>query len=154
MSSEDLRRYLRKMGVDARILTFERHTMTVEAAERRLGVSRERIIKTIVFIDDKGNPVLGIVSGDKKVSSRKLARACGAREVRIARPSVVKELTGYEVGAMPPVAHKKPMRVFIDPKVMSFERVYGGGGAINALLEIRPEDIKRLTNAEIVDIGK
>jgi len=37
---------------------------------------------------------------------------------------------------------------------MTFGRVYGGGGAINTLLEIDPRDIKRLTKAEVVDINE
>ncbi len=73
MSSEDLEKYLEKMGVTARFFNFEEHTMTVDAAANRLGVSREKIIKSIVFIDDAGLPILGIVTGDKRVSEKKLA---------------------------------------------------------------------------------
>jgi len=154
MSSEKLEAYLRKEGINARILTFKKHTMTVEDAERQLGISRERIIKSMLFVDEKGVPIVGIVTGDKKVSEEKLMEVYGAQKVKIARPSAVKSLTGYEVGALPPVGHKRTFRTFIDPKVMTFDKVYGGGGAINALLEINPQDIKRLTNAEAVDISE
>jgi len=105
-------------------------------------------------VDEKGIPMVGIVTGDKKVSEEKLMKVYGARRVKIARPSAVKSLTGYEVGALPPVGHKRTVRTFIDPKVMTFDKVYGGGGAINALLEIDPRDIKRLTNAEVVDVSE
>ena len=37
---------------------------------------------------------------------------------------------------------------------MSFDKVYGGGGAVNALLEIDPRDIKRLTEAGVMDISE
>ena len=154
MSHEKLEAYLRSEGVKARILTFKRHTLTVEDAERQLGVSRERIIKSMLFVDEKGVPMVVIVTGDKKVSEEKLMEAYGVRRVRIARPSAVRSLTGYEVGALPPVGYKRAIRTFIDPKVMTFDKVYGGGGAINALLEIDPQDIKRLTNAEVVDISE
>jgi len=154
MSREKLEAYLRKEGVNARILTFEKHTMTVEDAERQLGISRERIIKSMLFVDEKGVPMVGVVTGDKKVSEEKLMETYGARKVKIARPSAVKSLTGYEVGALPPVGHKRTARTFIDPKVMTFDKVYGGGGTINALLEINPQDIKRLTNAEVADISE
>jgi len=154
MSSEKLEAYLRKEGVNARILMFKKHTMTVEDAEKQLGISRERIIKSMLFVDEKGVPMVGIVTGDKKVSEEKLMKVYGARRIKIARPSAVKSLTGYEVGALPPVGYKKAVRTFIDPKVMTFDKVYGGGGAINALLEIDPQDIKRLTNAEVVDISE
>jgi Cys-tRNA(Pro) deacylase len=154
MSREKLEAYLQKEGVNARILMFKKHTMTVEDAEKQLGVSRERIVKSMLFVDEKGVPMVGIVTGDRKVSAEKLMKVYGARRVKIARPSAVKSLTGYEVGALPPVGHKKTIRTFIDPKVMTFDKVYGGGGAINALLEIDPQDIKRLTNAEVVDISE
>lgn len=154
MSRMDLESYLQREGVKARILTFEKHTMTVEDAERQLGISRERIIKSMLFIDENGVPVLGIVTGDRKISDKKLRKACGARKLKLADPQTVKSLTGYEVGALPPVGHVKPIRTFIDPKVMSFGKVYGGGGAINALLEIDPRDIKRVSRAEVVEISK
>jgi len=154
MSREKLEAYLRKEGVNARILMFKKHTMTVEDAEKQLGISRERIIKSMLFVDEKGVPIVGIVTGDKKVSEEKIMKVYGARKVKIARPGAVKSLTGYEVGGVPPVGYKKAVRTFIDPKVMTFDKVYGGGGAINALLEIDPRDIKRLTNAEVVDISE
>jgi len=154
MSHMSLNSYLQKEGVKARILTFEKHTMTVRDAERQLGISRERIIKSMLFIDENKAPVLGIVTGDRKISDKKLRKACGARKLKLADPQTVKRLTGYEVGALPPVGHVKPIRTFIDLKVMSFERVYGGGGAVNALLEIDPRDIKRVSRAKVVDISK
>jgi Cys-tRNA(Pro) deacylase len=154
MSNEKLEAYIRDNDIDAKVLVFDKPTRTVEDAEKRLGISRERIIKSMLFVDEKGIAVLAIVSGDQKVSEKKLARACDASKVRVARPSAVKSLTGYEAGALPPIGHKKRIRTFIDPKVLGFVKVYGGGGAINALLEIYPQDVKRLTNAEVVDVSE
>ncbi len=154
MSRERLETYIRDSKINAKILVFDKPTRTVEDAERQLGVNRERIVKSVLFVDEKGIPLLAMVSGDRKVSEEKLARACGAPRIRVARPKAVKSLTGYEAGALPPIGHKKPIRTFIDPKVLSFEKVYGGGGAIYALLEIDPQDIKRLTKAEVMDVSE
>jgi len=154
MSQETLRDYLREKGLTARILIFANHTMTVEDAERELGVSRERIIKSMLFTDEKGGVVMGIVTGDKRVDAKKLRACCGAHEIAFTRPHVVKRVTGYEVGALPPVGHKNHIRTFIDAKVMTFDKVYGGGGAVNALLEIDPRDIRTVTKAAVVNIGK
>jgi len=65
----------------------------------------------------------------------------------------VKEFTGYDVGAVPPVRHKMQIRTFIDEKVMTFDKVIGGGGEINKLLEISPAEIRRLTMGEVKDIS-
>ena len=153
MSRFSLESYLQSNGVKFRILRFSGHTITVDDAVKQLKVSRERIIKSILFVDEKGLPVLAIVTGDRRVSEDKLSKACGAETLRKARPRAVRNITGYEVGALPPVGHKKMIRAFIDPKVMEQKTVFGGGGNINTLLEIDPRDIKRLTNAEVIDIS-
>lgn len=154
MSREKLEAYLRREGVDAKILTFKKHTRSVEDAERQLGISRKRIIKSMLFVDEKGVPLVGIVTGDKKVNEEKLVEACGALKIQVARSSAVKSLTGYEAGALPPIGYKRNIRTFIDPEVITLNKVYGGGGAINALLKIDPRDIKRLAKAEVADISE
>jgi Cys-tRNA(Pro) deacylase len=154
VSSEDLKKYLRRMGIVARFFKFEENTMTVDATVNRLGISREKIIKSMLFIDDAGMPILCIVTGDKRVSEKKVAVACEAKKVRKASSAEVREFTGYEVGAVPPVGHKTQMRTLIDEKVMSFDKVVGGGGDINTLLEISPVEIKRLTNGKVENISE
>ena len=154
MSSEDLRKYLEKMGVTARFFRFEEHTMTVDAAISRLGVSRKKIIKSMIFVDEEGMPILGIVTGEKRVNEKKLAIACKAKKVKRANSAQVKEFTGYDVGAVPPVGHKTQIRTVIDEKVTFFDKVIGGGGEINQLLQISPAEIKRLTIGEVKDISE
>lgn len=154
MSVEELSEYLTAKGIKFQILQFEEHTMTVEAAEKRLGVSRKKIIKSMAFVDEKGELVLAIVGGDKRVSEIKLAEACGARKVKKAHPAFAKAVTGYEVGAMPPVGHRKPIRTFIDREVLVHDKVYGGGGSVRALLEISPRDIQALTGGRVADISE
>jgi prolyl-tRNA editing enzyme YbaK/EbsC (Cys-tRNA(Pro) deacylase) len=78
----------------------------------------------------------------------------GVSKVRIATPEATKELAGFEVGVMPPVAHKSRIMTVIDQKVMSFSKVYGGSGTAEALMEIDPRDIARLTDAKIVEISE
>lgn len=154
MFSEELKGYLKSMKVDVRFFEFEEHTMTVDAAVKRLGVSREKIVKSIIFVDDAGLPLLAIVTGNDRVSEEKLASAAGVRRVRRANPVEVKAFTGYDVGAVPLVGHKMRMRTFIDEKVMTYEKVIGGGGQINMLLEISPAEIRRLTNGKVKDISE
>ena len=153
MSEEYLKSYLIKNNVSFKIHEFKEHTMTVEAAEKQLGVERSKIIKSMLFTDDLGNPILAIVTGDRKVDEEKLAKAIGVKKVWKAKLRMVKEITGYEAGALPPVGHKKPIKTIIDPKVLENNVVFGGGGRVNKLLEIDPKDIVKLTNAEVVRIS-
>lgn len=154
MSSEDLREYLERIGVNARFFRFQGHTMTVDAAVSRLGVNRGKIIKTMVFVDEIGLPILAIVTGEMRVSEKKLAAVCEARKVKRANSAQVKEFTGYDVGGVPPVGHKTQIRTFIDEKIMTLGKVIGGGGEINQLLEISPVEIKRLTKGQVKEISE
>ncbi|MBS7649337.1 MAG: aminoacyl-tRNA deacylase [Candidatus Bathyarchaeia archaeon] len=153
-SFEGLRSFLEDIGVNVRFFKFTEHTMTVDAAARQIGVGRERIIKSLLFICDDGSPVLAIVTGDRRVDEKRLAAACGVRRVRRASHEEVKRFTGYDVGAVPPVYHKIKIRTIIDARVLDFDRVIGGGGEINVLMEINPNDIKRLNDAQVSDISR
>ncbi|MEM2921904.1 MAG: YbaK/EbsC family protein, partial [Candidatus Bathyarchaeia archaeon] len=100
MSRASLESYLRSNGVEFRILTFKEHTITVDDAVRQLKVPKERIIKSILFVDERGSPILGVVTGDRKVSEDKIAKVCGAKTLKKARSRAVRSITGYEVGAL------------------------------------------------------
>jgi len=147
-----LERFLEKKNVKAEIVRLETETKTVSQAAKALNVERKQIIKTLLFIYGSGKPVIAIVRGDQQVNTIKLANAVKCEKIRIATPQEVKILTGYEVGALPPIAHIKEIKTFIDPAVMEMEYVYGGGGTRKTLLKIKPNDIVNLQNAIIKDI--
>ena len=154
MMAEVVKRYLEGHGVGYELHVVDGPTMTAQDAATRLRVPLEKIIKSILFTDEKQIPVLAILTGDKRADRKKLASVVGASRVRIATPEATKELAGFEVGVMPPVAHKNRLMTVIDQKAMSFDKVYGGSGTTEALMEIDPHDIARLTDAKVADISE
>jgi Cys-tRNA(Pro) deacylase len=151
MKRSKLKEYLDKNGVEAKFYEFDEHTITVEAAAKRLNITADKIVKSIVFIDQDGKPLLAIVSGDKRVDEKKLAEASNSQQVRIAKAREVEKFTGYKIGELPPVGHG--LRTFVDSKVMSLDKVIGGGGSTHTLIEISPNDIVKLTNAKVCNIS-
>jgi len=152
LDEEDLQSFLDARGINAEIIHLGRKTKTVEQAAAALGTSKDKIIKTLTFINGSGVPVLAIVTGEDVVNSKKLAEAVDTLGVRMATPSEVKRHSGYSVGGVPPVGHKVKTRTVIDTKVMKKKLVYGGGGSDTSLLRIRPGDIKRLQDAMVKSI--
>lgn len=152
LDERDLQRFLDSNGIYAKIFRFERKTKTVEQAVMALETSKDKIIKTLTFIDESGKPILAIVTGEDTVNLKKLAEGIDTISVRMATPTEVKSHSGYTVGAVPPVGHKVKIRTVIDTKVMRKKNVYGGGGSDNSLLEIRPWDIKSLQDATVKSI--
>jgi prolyl-tRNA editing enzyme YbaK/EbsC (Cys-tRNA(Pro) deacylase) len=65
---------------------------------------------------------------------------------------MVLEISGYEVGAMPPFGHRQLLTTLIDRRVLDFTDAYAGGGAENALAHLNPQDILRVTGAKVLDL--
>ena len=133
--------------LDAEIIDVGKPVKTVEQATRETGVSASKVIKSLVLICEN-TPLLVIVDGISKVNLKKLEKRFG--RCRFARAKEVKELTGYEVGGVPPVG--VPLPTIVDKQVMENEYVIGGGGSIDRLVKISPEKIVKYQKAEITDI--
>lgn len=82
------------------------------------------------------------------------AITCGVKRFKRANPVEVKKFAGYDVDAVPPVGHKTEIKTVIDKRVMRPDKVVGGSGRINTLVEIDPTQIKRLTNSEVNDMSE
>lgn len=145
--------YLREVGVDADLLTPGVPMPTVPLAAAAIGVAEDRIIKSLLFRDSRGELVLAIASGTARIDRALLAAATGLDRPRLADPATVLAATGFPAGGVAPVAHATPVRVVIDRRAAALDVVYGGGGTEDALLRISPRDIIRLTGAEVVDIA-
>jgi uncharacterized protein len=139
--------------IDAEIIEPGVPTPTVEDAAEALGVSPEQIIKSILCVDSEGHAVLAVVGGTSRVDRDRLAEVAGTGRLKLAAPDVVLTRTGYPAGGTPPVAHVKPVQVVIDTRVMALREVIGGGGRIDTLLRIRPDEIVRVTGATVAAIA-
>ncbi len=144
--------FLQEAHVDGEIIRLPTGTPTVERAAAALGVTTDRIIKSLLFRAKDGECVLVIAAGTARVDSKKLAAATGRDRWRLASPDVVQAVTGYPAGGTPPVGHATRLRVLMDAKAATLDVVYGGGGAIDAMLRIRIAETRRLTGAEVHDL--
>ena len=143
---------LGQIGVDGEVIRLPSGTPTVERAAAGLGVTTDRIIKSVLFQAKDGECLLVIAAGTGRVDLKKLAAVTGKARWRLARPDVVEAVTGYPAGGTPPVGHATKLRVLMDRKAAALDVVYGGGGAVDAMLRIRVADIRRLTGAEIHEL--
>jgi Cys-tRNA(Pro) deacylase len=154
LSSETLLQYLRQEGIHGRILSFQRPTTTVAEAVQALGIGGNQILKSVLFVDETGRPVLALVPGHKRVCISKLETASGARRLRIAREQDVEGYTGYKAGALPPIGHRSRIPTYADHAVLSQKVVYCGGGDRDKLLEISALDVIRISSATVADISE
>jgi prolyl-tRNA editing enzyme YbaK/EbsC (Cys-tRNA(Pro) deacylase) len=150
--TERLNRYLRTHDIDAELVAPGVPMPTVPLAAAAIGVRPEQILKSLLFKDRRGAFVLVIACGTGRIASDRLAAVAGLDRPRLADPETVFRVTGYPAGGVAPVGHASPVRVLIDRRAAGLDVAYGGGGAEQLLLRIRPADIIRLTGAEVVDV--
>lgn len=155
MNTTDLQTYIDDHEIEAEIVFLEQETPTVAAAAEAMGAAQRQIIKSILFLAEE-EPVLVISNGVSRVGWKTLADYLDVsrRQLRMAGPEQVRELTGYDVGAVPPFAHPQPLRTLIDTAVFKQSVIYGGGGAVNALMRLTPDELQRVVEGEIAALAE
>lgn len=118
-----------------------------------MGIKLSEIAKTVVLVSERGDTILVVVRGDRRVDQAKLARLLGYKKLRLASGSEVLETTGYPPGGVPPVGHLRKLPVYIDVELRG-GMYYVGGGDSQHLLLIRTDDIAKLTEGVFLDIPK
>ncbi len=149
----ELASYIAAHGIAAELIPMAVETPTVPAAAAALGVEAGQIIKSLLFLVHE-MPVLVIASGDSTVDRRPLAAhfGVGKKQVKLADPATVLQLTGYPTGGVPPFGHRLPLPTLLDRRVLAWPTVYGGGGDDHTLLRISPQELARITAATWVDL--
>ena len=113
------------------------HGGTAESS-KQLGHPEHAVIKTLVMQDEKAEPLIILMHGDKQVSTKNLARAIGTKSVEPCKPEVAQRHTGYQVGGTSPFGIRKPMPVFVEASVLELPGILINGGRRGYLVGIDP----------------
>jgi Cys-tRNA(Pro) deacylase len=115
-------------------------------AARELQIDEHRAVKTLVLEDEKGDPFLVLMHGDKQVSTKALARFLGVKSVRPCEPHVANRHTGYVVGGTSPFGTRKRLKVYVEASILDLHKVFINAGKRGLLAEMSPADITRVLN--------
>lgn len=128
---------------------YVEHGGTEESA-RQLGLDEHAVIKTLVMQDQDAKPLIVLMHGDCKVSTKNLARQIGAKSVEPCKPEVANRHSGYLVGGTSPFGTKRAMPVYIEESILALPRIAINGGRRGYLVQLVPEACRRLLNAQPV----
>ena len=138
-----------KVPFSTHLYAYEEHGGTRVSA-RELNVDEHAVVKTLVFEDENARPLIVLMHGDRKVSTKNLARQIGAKHVQPCKPEVANRHSGYLVGGTSPFGTKKDMPVFIEESILSLPRIAINGGRRGYLLQLDPQVCVRLLQAKTV----
>ena len=124
-----------------------------KASSEVLGVDEHAVIKTLIFEDDKKQPLCILMHGDREVSTKNLARAIGTKTVQPCAPEVADRHSGYQVGGTSPFGLRRAMPVYMQQTILELSRIYINGGARGFLVAIDPRDAQRVLQPVLVDVA-
>jgi Cys-tRNA(Pro) deacylase len=147
-------RVLREHGVAfvAHLYKWEAHGGT-RASSEALSVSEHAVIKTLIFEDEKKQPLCILMHGDCEVSAKNLARQIGKKTVQPCTPQVADRHSGYQVGGTSPFGLRRSMPVYFERSIAELPILYINGGARGFLVELVPKELVRVLAPVPVDVA-
>jgi Cys-tRNA(Pro) deacylase len=128
---------------------YEDHGGTAVSA-RALGVDEHSVIKTLVMQDEAAKPLIVLMHGDRKVSTKNLARAIGCKSVEPCKPDVAQRHSGYQIGGTSPFGTRKVLPVYIEASILDLPTIYINGGRRGYLVALDPRVAAALVHAKPV----
>ena len=145
---------LKRAGVDfsEHVYDYVDHGGTAESS-RALGVPEHEVVKTLVMQDEQARPLIVLMHGDRKVSTKNLARQIGRKHIEPCAPEVAQRHSGYQVGGTSPFGTRKAMPVFVEKSVLGLPRIYLNGGRRGYLVGLDPAVLTTVLKAAPVEVA-
>ena len=142
---------LKDFDPNLNVIILEQTARTANDAATALGCNVGAIVKSLLF--KVGNKFcLCLVSGDKRCSLNKLKKKLSEKDVSMASPEEVKQITGYTIGGVSPIGHLVNTKIYMDKHLERFSKVFAAAGHPNAVFEITFFELKKLTNSDVDDL--
>lgn len=153
MSFEKAAAYLKKLGLEDRIIVPETSSATVELAAAAIGATPGEIAKTLSFLTKEG-PVLVIAEGTARVDNRKFKDTFHIKAKMIPGDQV-EDLVGHAPGGVCPFGIKENVPVFMDESLRKYEIVYPAAGDDHSAVKLTVEELEKVSGASgWVDVCK
>lgn len=148
---ERFRQALRQHGLADTIAVFESSARTAEQAAAVLGCPVAAIVKSLVFADAQGDPLLVLAAGDGRVDEGVIGERVGGA-VRLGDARFVREAAGYAIGGVPPFGHDRVLPTLVDERLLAQDRVWAAAGVPEAMFSLSPDELVRVTGGAILAV--
>jgi len=118
-----------------------------------LGVPAAEVVKTLVMEDERAQPLIVLMHGDRKVSTRSLARQAGRKRIEPCKPELAQRHSGYQIGGTSPFGTRTLLPVFMERSILELPRIYVNGGRRGFLINVRSADLVGTLRPQLVDVA-
>lgn len=145
-------------ALDSAGASYELHTYKyvekggTHASSRALGADENTVIKTLIFEDERREPLIALMHGDHQVSTKALARHIGRKSISPCNPATAQKHSGYQVGGTSPFGTKKRMPIYMQASIAEHEFIFINAGKRGLLARMSPRVIIDLLAPELVEM--
>ena len=133
-----------------KVMVLDSSARTALEAAESLNTDVGSIVKSLLF-KSENNFILCLVSGDKRCSLNKLKKIKQQKDISMANPQSVKEVTGFTIGGVSPIGHLKEVEIFIDNNLKRFQNIYAAAGHPNCVYKVNFENLLKMTSGKVED---
>jgi len=154
LNKEPVQRVQKKLdeyNQELKAIVLNSSARTAQQAAESLNTEVGSIVKSLLFKTEDGF-VLCLVSGDKRCSLNKLKKIKNQKDVSMADPDKVKEVTGFTIGGVSPIGHLQSIEIFIDQQLSRFKSIYAAAGHPNCIFKIDFDNLIKITKGTVKNI--
>ena len=146
-------KFLKNFDPNLNVMLLDTSARTALEAATSLKCDVGAIIKSLLF-KTENTFTLCLVAGDKKASLNKIKKTLNIKDASMASADEVKEITGFTIGGVSPIAHLNKIDIFIDKSLERFVDLYAAAGHPNCVFKIDYLNLKKITQGSIKEISE
>ena len=146
-------KFLKNFDQNLNVMLLDTSARTALEAASSLNCNVGAIIKSLLF-KTENTFTLCLVAGDKKASLNKIKKTLEIKDASMASADQVKDITGFTIGGVSPVAHLNKVDIFIDKSLERFVDLYAAAGHPNCVFKINFNDLQKITNGLSKEISE
>ena len=143
---------LLSFGLNPQIIEFPESTRTAQDAANAIGCEVAHIVKSLIFCTQETNqPVLVLTSGINRVNEKMIEQLVGEK-IKKADADFAREVTGFAIGGVPPVAHVQQITTIIDCDLLQYETLWAAAGTPNTVFSLQSSDLVNITQGRVAKV--
>ena len=146
-------KFLKELDDNLNVISLDTSARTALEAASSLKCEVGAIVKSLLF-KTENTFTLYLVAGDKKASLNKIKKNLNIKDASMATADEVKNITGFTIGGVSPIAHLNKIDIYIDQSLERFDDLYAAAGHPNCVFKINFEKLHKITNGLVRDISE
>jgi Cys-tRNA(Pro) deacylase len=146
-------KFLKELDDNLNVISLDTSARTALEAASSLKCEVGAIVKSLLF-KTENTFTLYLVAGDKKASLNKIKKNLNIKDASMATADEVKNITGFTIGGVSPIAHLNKIDIYIDQSLDRFDDLYAAAGHPNCVFKINFEKLQKITNGLVRDISE